>query len=69
MLAAVRLTPLSPATLSRASRIDPAEVRALDSIHLEAAVRLFSDGTVDAVLTHDKQLRRGCQHHGIPLAS
>jgi predicted nucleic acid-binding protein len=64
----VELTHLGHPQLNRAGRLEPTEVRTLDAIHLEAAIRLRSAATVAAVLTHDKQLRRGCEHHGIPLA-
>jgi predicted nucleic acid-binding protein len=68
LLNAVQLTPLGHTNLSRAARLDPVEIRTLDAIHLEAAIRLRGAGTIAAVLTHDRQLRAGCQHHGIPLA-
>lgn len=68
LLRAVELTPLGHTNLSRAARLDPVDVRTLDAIHLEAAIRLRGAGTIAAVLTNDNQLRAGCQHHGIPLA-
>jgi predicted nucleic acid-binding protein len=40
LLEAVEITPLDHADLSRAARLSPAEVRTLDAIHLEAAIRL-----------------------------
>jgi predicted nucleic acid-binding protein len=64
-LALVRLFVVDDAALERASRTLPAEVRSLDAIHLDAAVLLAARGDVDAVLTFDAQLRRGCEHHGL----
>jgi predicted nucleic acid-binding protein len=68
LLGAVELTHLGQPQLNRAGRLEPVEVRTLDAIHLEAALWLRGAATIAAVLTHDKQLRRGCQHHGLPLA-
>lgn len=68
LLALVELTPLGHTNLTGAARIEPVEIRALDAIDLEAVVRLYGSATVAAVLTHDKQLRAGCESHGIPLA-
>jgi hypothetical protein len=69
LLEAVEITPLGHSDLSRATRLLPAEVRRLDAIHLEAAIRLHETATISAALTHDKQLRDGYRHHDIPLAS
>jgi hypothetical protein len=67
LVALITLAPLTRAGLEQASRIDPAEVRALDAIHLSAAVDLHATGDVAAVLTYDHQLQAGCQHHGIAV--
>ncbi len=69
LLSAVQLTPLGQTNLSRAARVKPVEVRTLDAIHLEAAIRLCGTATISAVLTHDTQLQDGCRHHRIPLVS
>lgn len=63
LLAEMELHPLDSATLERASRLPPSEVRSLDAIHLEAAVALRNAGEISAVLTFDGQLQRGCEHH------
>ena len=63
LLAEIELHPLDRATLERASRLPPSEVRSLDAIHLEAAVALRDTDEIEAVLTFDGQLQRGCEHH------
>ena len=68
ILNTIDLTPLTPATIDRASRLDPVELRSLDALHLDAAIELHRAGKIDAVLTHDEHLRAACTHHGIPLA-
>jgi predicted nucleic acid-binding protein len=45
----------SPA-LKRAANLDPVEVRALDAIHLDAAIQLKARDRIAAVLTYDRQL-------------
>lgn len=63
LLAEMKLHPLDRSTLERASRLPPSEVRSLDAIHLEAAIALRNAGEIEAVLTFDGQLQRGCEHH------
>jgi uncharacterized protein len=65
LLQDVRLLRITSARFRSAMRIDPAQVRTLDSIHLSAAVSLHRLGTIAAVLTFDSQLQAGCQHHAI----
>lgn len=67
LLKDVRLVRITSARLRSAKEIDPAEVRTLDSIHLDAAVLLHGRGTISAVLTFDGQLQAGCNHHGVPV--
>ena len=69
MLAGVRLQAVDSASLQRASRILPWEVRSLDAVHLAAAVQLRDDARIDAVLTYERQLVAGCAHHGLPVRS
>ena len=57
----------STASIERASRLQPPEVRTLDAIHLDAAVELRGRSEVAAVLTYDRQLQTGCAHHGLPI--
>ena len=68
LLDRVNLIPLGRDALHRAARLEPRATRTLDAIHLEAAIRLHGSGTIGAVLTHDRQLRTGCDLHRIPLA-
>jgi predicted nucleic acid-binding protein len=68
MLSTIDLTPITSATIDRASRLDPIELRSLDALHLDAAIELHRGGKIDAVLTHDDRLRAACAHHRIPLA-
>jgi rRNA-processing protein FCF1 len=67
ILASVRFTPITDATIERTSRLEPVDVRTLDAIHLDAVIELHRTATIASVLTHDEQLKRGCGHHGIPL--
>jgi predicted nucleic acid-binding protein len=68
LLSGLNFVSLGRDEIRRAARLDPCEVRTLDAIHLEAAIRLHDSGTIGAVLTHDRQLRTGCDLHRIPLA-
>ena len=63
-----RTLPIVAATIDRASRVDPGELRNLDAMHLDAALELHHAGKSDAVLTHDARLRAAYSHHAIPLA-
>jgi predicted nucleic acid-binding protein len=65
LLANINLVALNAASLKRASDIPPMTVRTLDAIHLDTAVGLHNQGTIDAVLTFDKQLKEGCAHHSV----
>lgn len=67
LLAEMELHPLDRSTLERASRLPPSEVRSLDAIHLDAAIALRDAGQVDAVMTFDGQLQRGCEHHQLSV--
>jgi predicted nucleic acid-binding protein len=61
------VVPVTRALVERASGIDPVGVRSLDAIHLCTAVELHSTGEISAVLTYDRQLQTGCQHHQIAI--
>lgn len=69
MLGAVQLVPLARAELEAASRLEPFTVRSLDAVHLQAAVSLNEQDLVDSVLTFDRQLIAGCEHHGLRVES
>lgn len=65
LLAGLPLLGVDSASLDRASRLEPVDIRSLDAIHLDAAVTLRNRGEVTAVLTYDQQLQAGCTHHGL----
>ncbi|MBV9465837.1 MAG: hypothetical protein JO206_06055 [Solirubrobacterales bacterium] len=46
---------------------DPIDSDEMTQIHLDAAIQLRKRGSVDAVLTYDRQLQAGCAHHGLPI--
>lgn len=68
LLADVSLVALDAEGLRRAAAIPPSEVRTLDAIHLQAAVALHKEGTIEAALTFDHQLQAGRTHHDLRLA-
>jgi predicted nucleic acid-binding protein len=67
MLAGVKLVAVDVASLVRASKIEPFEVRTLDAIHLYAALELRARGGIAAVMIYDRQLQAGCAHHGLTV--
>lgn len=67
LLAAVLMQRLDILALRRASQLEPVEVRALDAIHLDAAIQLKKRDRIGAVLTYDRQLQAGCAHHGLAV--
>lgn len=69
LLTPLKVTPVASGVLDLVSKTDPFTVRTLDAIHPEAAIRFRARGSIDTVLTFDKQLRAGCEHHAIPLAA
>lgn len=64
-LSLVSLSGLTSPVLEQAARLDPVNVRSLDAIHLATAINLHAVGDIASVLTYDRQLQAGCQHHGI----
>lgn len=69
LLVGIAREPITTTAMEHASRIEPLDVRSLDAIHLEAAVRLHARGDVAAVFTYDHQLQAGCAHHGVPVVA
>lgn len=65
LLSLVLTRRLDAPSLKRASQLDPVEVRALDAMHLDAAIQLKKNDQIAAVLTFDHQLQAGCAHHGL----
>jgi uncharacterized protein len=58
---------LDDVVLTAAEQIEPSNVATLDAIHLATAVRLHTDGELDAILTYDARLADGARHHGIAV--
>lgn len=58
---------LSSSIAGRASSIEPATLRALDAIHLSAAVEL-GDG-LEVLITYDRRLAEAAREAGLPVAS
>jgi uncharacterized protein len=58
---------LDDVVLTAAEQIEPTNVATLDAIHLATAVRLHTDGELDAILTYDARLADGARHHGIAV--
>lgn len=69
LLSPINLEPLDSDGLKRASSIEPVAVRTLDAIHLQTIVGLHRDGTIEAVMTDDRQLTDGYKHHGIKVVA
>jgi len=67
MLESFRLVPIDSASVERASRLAPTAVRSLDAIHLEAAIQLHERDEINGVVTYDRQLQAGCNHHGLSV--
>ena len=69
LLEEIELLGIDSATMQRASRVEPSEVRSLDAIHLDAALVLNQQGKIASVLTYDNQLQAGCRHHGLNVTA
>lgn len=67
LLAGVALVPLNESVLAAAETVAPAEVASLDAIHLVTALRLATDGAIDALMTYDERLARAATVHGIEV--
>jgi len=68
-LNAVALVPVEDTILTAAETISPASVATLDAIHLATAVRLATEGHVEAIMTFDRRLAEGAREHGLPALS
>ncbi|MHB8240795.1 MAG: PIN domain-containing protein [Solirubrobacteraceae bacterium] len=69
LLAGISLIPLDEQTLAAAEIIAPPSVATLDAIHLATVVSLSNAGTLDTLMTYDKQLADGAREHGITVLS
>jgi predicted nucleic acid-binding protein len=64
-LPAVTMMPLDDETLDLAARLEPAELRALDALHLATALRLGED--VERFFCYDRRLADGARNAGLPV--
>ena len=67
VLDSLTLTTVTTALFEEAGRLDPAELRSLDALHLAAALDLGDD--LDGLVTYDDRLGRAAQFNGIPVIS
>jgi predicted nucleic acid-binding protein len=67
LLTGISLIPLDEEILATAETLTPTTVAALDAIHLATALRLAEAGSLDALMTYDKQLANGAREHGITV--
>ncbi len=67
LLTGISLVPLDEDILATAEILTPTTVATLDAIHLATAVRLAEAGSLDALMTYDKQLANGAREHGITV--
>lgn len=69
LLARISLIPLDERILATAETLTPSTVATLDAIHLATALRLFTSGELDALMTYDKRLADGAREHGLMVLS
>jgi uncharacterized protein len=67
LLTGISLIPLDEEILATAETLTPTTVATLDAIHLATALRLAEAGSLDALMTYDKQLANGAREHGITV--
>jgi predicted nucleic acid-binding protein len=67
VLDSVTLLQLSPSTFDHAGRLEPADLRTLDAVHLAAALSLGDD--LDAIVTYDDRQTRAAQANGVAATS
>jgi predicted nucleic acid-binding protein len=68
-LTRVALVPIDETILSSAESVGPPTVATLDAIHLVTAVRLATEGDLDAIMTFDRQLADGAREHGLAVVA
>ncbi len=67
LLTAIVLTAVTADLCERAARVEPPPLRALDALHLAAAMDLGND--LDAIATYDDRLAEAAQANGIATIS
>lgn len=65
VLDAVTLLAVTPAVFDAAGRLDPVELRALDALHVAAALELGDD--LEGLVTYDERLALAAQGNGIEV--
>lgn len=63
----IHLVRLNDRVLSEAGRLEPAELRSLDAIHLASAAQLGS--SVKQIVTYDERMASAAQAYGWSVAS
>lgn len=63
VIAAISLQSIDVEILETASRLDPADLRTLDAIHIATAIRLAGD--LDAIVTYDQRMIDGLAQLGL----
>ncbi len=64
-LSGVAEQPMSPQVVSLARRLNPAQLRSLDAIHLASAILLDAD----QVITYDDRLAAACVENGLVVSA
>jgi predicted nucleic acid-binding protein len=67
VLDAVTLLEVTTAIFEQAGRLDPTDLRALDAVHLAAALDLGDD--LDGIVTYDERLARAARANGVAVLS
>ncbi len=67
VLDSIMLVQVRPATFEAAGRLDPADLRSLDAIHLAAALDLGDD--LEALLTYDQRMAKAAIANGLAVVA
>jgi predicted nucleic acid-binding protein len=67
VLSAIDLRQIDADIIAAASRLEPAELRSLDAIHLVTALELAGD--LDELVAYDARLLEAAERHGITTVS
>lgn len=66
-LATITLLPIDQSIVDAAGKLDPAELRSLDALHLATIISLGGD--VERVYCYDVRLTQAAQEHGIEASA
>jgi uncharacterized protein len=69
VLTVVGLIPMGTNILRRAARLEPAETRSLDAIHLATALNLWDADKISAMVAYDARLLQAAKLNGLPSES